>query len=58
MIELACIFTSGGIVLFYKAFSELKYDLVDDLIKKNLINERFSESSYLLDNYRIEWSRD
>jgi len=58
MIELACIFTTGGVVLFYKAFSTLRYDLVDDLIKKNLINERFSEQSYLLDNYRIEWIRD
>lgn len=43
MIELACIFTTGGVVLFHKEFSKLRYDLVDDLIKKNLINEKFSE---------------
>lgn len=58
MIELACIFTTGGIILFYKEFSAMRYDLVDNLIKKNLINERFSEQSYLLDNYRIMWNRD
>ncbi|EAR88546.1 signal recognition particle receptor subunit alpha (macronuclear) [Tetrahymena thermophila SB210] len=58
MIELACIFTTSGVILFYKAFSTLRYDLVDDLIKKNLINERFSEQSYLLDNYRVMWTRD
>ena len=55
MIELICIFTTRGVVLFYKAFSTLKSDLVDHLIKKNLINDRSSEKTYLIDNYRVLW---
>ena len=47
MIDLACIFTTGGVILFYKAFCTLKYDIVTDLITKNLINDRLDEKSYL-----------
>ncbi|EGR28659.1 signal recognition particle receptor, putative [Ichthyophthirius multifiliis] len=55
MIELICIFTTGGIILFQQQFSTLKSDLVDNLIKKNLINDRSSEKSYLYDSYRVMW---
>jgi hypothetical protein len=37
MIDLACIFTTGGVVLFCKAFCDLKFDILDKLIKKVLI---------------------
>ena len=40
MIDLACIFSTGGIILFYKAFCTLKTDIVSDLITRNLINDR------------------
>ncbi len=37
MIDLACIFTTGGVILFLKNFCALKFDVIDTLIKKVLI---------------------
>lgn len=37
MLDLACIFTTGGVILFYKAFFPMKIDVIDKLIKTILI---------------------
>ena len=55
MIELACIFTTGGVILFYKAFVTLKFDPIDVLIKKVLIQDRTGETSLHTDPYIIKW---
>ena len=56
MLELVAIFTTGGIMLFYKAFCVLKQDMIDILIKKILIQDRRGESSLLEEPYRIQWT--
>jgi signal recognition particle receptor subunit alpha len=56
MLELAAIFTTGGLLLFYKAFCTLKFDIIDKLIKKILIQDKSGEDSYFEDPYRIKWS--
>jgi hypothetical protein len=38
MIDLACIFTTGGVVLFYKSFCDIKFDIIDQLIRKVIIS--------------------
>jgi signal recognition particle receptor subunit alpha len=55
MLELACIFTTGGVVLFYKAFCTLTYDPIDVLIKKVLIQDKTAETAYFSDPYVIKW---
>ena len=37
MLDLAVIFTTGGILLFYKSLCPLKFDIIDKLIKNILI---------------------
>lgn len=55
MIDLACIFTTGGVILFYKAFCTMKFDVIDVLVKKVLIQDRVSETKYFVDPYNVKW---
>lgn len=55
MFDLVCIFTTGGVMLFYKAMCALKFDIVDYLIKNILIQEKNSESHYTADPYTAKW---
>ena len=55
MFDLVCIFTTGGVILFYKAFCVLKFDILDCLIKKVLLQEKQSESSYFVEPYVVKW---
>lgn len=55
MFDLVCIFTTGGVILFYKAFCVLKFDILDYLIKKILLQEKTSETSYSLEPYTVKW---
>jgi len=48
LIILVCIFLTGGVILFYKAFCVLKFDILDCLIKKVLLQVKTSENSYFL----------
>jgi signal recognition particle receptor subunit alpha len=56
MLDLACIFTTGGIVLFYKAFCEMKFDAIDLLIKKVLIQDKDSQIQYFVEPYIVKWN--
>lgn len=56
MLELVAIFTTGGIVLFYKAFALIKTDIIDCLIKKIMIQDRKAETSLLEEPFRLHWS--
>lgn len=55
MIDIACIFTTGGVILFYKAFVDLKFDPIDLFIKNILVNERTSETEYRCNPYMVKW---
>ena len=55
MFDLVCIFTTGGVILFYKAFCVLKFDILDCLIKKVLLQEKTSENSYFMEPYTVKW---
>lgn len=57
MIDLCCIFTTGGVILFYKAFCTLKTDLVETLIQRNLISDKAGDKSLYVDPHRIKWKR-
>ena len=57
MFDLVCIFTTGGVILFYKAFCALKFDIIDCLIKKVLLQEKTSEKSYLMEPYSVKWKK-
>ena len=57
MIDQACIFTTGGVQLFYKAFCDLKLDFINQFIKKTMVHQKFDNQSIKLNgqvfNYRI-----
>lgn len=55
MIDLACIFTTGGVVLFYKAFCTLKFDAIDLLVKKILVQDKAAETSSFMEPYMVKW---
>eukprot|EP01017_Pseudomicrothorax_dubius_P031412 TRINITY_DN4006_c0_g1_i1.p1 TRINITY_DN4006_c0_g1~~TRINITY_DN4006_c0_g1_i1.p1 ORF type:complete len:580 (+),score=194.09 TRINITY_DN4006_c0_g1_i1:106-1845(+) len=55
MIDLAAIFTTGGVLLFYRTFCTLKFDVLDSLVKKVLIQGKTSEASYFIDPYKVKW---
>jgi len=55
MIDYACIFTTGGVVLFFKAFCTLKFDALDTVIKKVLVQDKVSESKYFIEPYMVRW---
>jgi len=43
MFDFVCIFTTGGVVLWYKAFGDLKFPLLNMLIKNILLEEKTSQ---------------
>ena len=55
MIDLACVFTTGGVVLFYKTYCNLKFDAIDTLIKKVLVQDKAAESQLFLEPYMVKW---
>lgn len=57
MIDLVCIFTTGGVILFYKTLFTIKYDIVDIIIKKVLIHEKNTETTHLIDPYEVKWKK-
>ena len=40
MLNLEAIFTTSGVLLFYKAFDTLKFDILDCLIQNNLAKDK------------------
>lgn len=55
MIDMACIFTTGGVILFYKAFCTMKFDVLDILVKKVLIQDKTAENKYFVEPYNVKW---
>ena len=56
MLNLVAIFTTGGVLLFYKAFDSLKFDIIESLIQNQLLKEK-NEQSYFQDPYRVMFQR-
>ena len=69
MIDFACIFTSGGVILFQKAFCQLKvllflsnnvnfqFDIIELLISRSLVTDKSNDKSYFCEPYRITWKK-
>lgn len=55
MLDLACIFTTGGVILFCRTFCMLKFDVLDQLVKKVLIQDKTAESSFHANPYVVKW---
>ena len=55
MIDIACIFTTGGVMLFYEAFIKLEFDPIDLFIKDVLVQEKTSENKFRCDPYMVRW---
>lgn len=54
MLNLAAIFTTSGVLLFYKAFDTLKFDILDSLIQNNLAKDKNNQTIFI-DPYRVMW---
>ena len=55
MIDSACIFTTGGVVLYSKNFVDMKFDPIDVLIKKVLVHEKNAETQHFIEPYIVKW---
>ena len=56
MIDLFCIFTTTGLVLWSKSFCELKGTTINKLIKDVILVERTNEKVFYDDQYALKWS--
>jgi len=43
MFDFVCIFTTGGVVLWFKAFCDMKLDLLNMFIKNILLEEKTAQ---------------
>jgi len=55
MFDYFCIFTTGGVVLWYKAFVEMQFDLINQLIKDIMIEEKSAKSQFITKGNIIKW---
>jgi signal recognition particle receptor subunit alpha len=58
MLDLACIFTTGGVLLFCKTFCEMSLEVVNEFIFNILVQEKFNEKSYKSKNRIFLWRFD
>ena len=55
MFDFFCIFTTGGVVLWCKAFVEIRFDLINQLIKDIIIEEKSGLTQYTFKDYIIRF---
>lgn len=55
MFDFVCIFTTGGVVLWFKAFCDLKLDLLNIFIKNILLEEKTAQHQYNIAEYVLKW---
>lgn len=56
MIDLFCIFTTGGLILWYKTFVSMKFEgLINNLIKNILMDEKRNQEYYIQSGNVIRW---
>jgi signal recognition particle receptor subunit alpha len=58
MLDLACIFTTGGVILFWKVFCELGPDIVNEFIFNVLVQEKLHEKQWKIRNRVFIWKYD
>ena len=57
MIDYACVFTTGGVILFQMTFCPLRFDIIDKLIKTKLIKQRTADESLHVEPYMVKWTQ-
>lgn len=55
MFDYFCIFTTGGVVLWYKAFIDIKFDLINQLIKDIMIEEKTAKDQFIHKGSVVKW---
>lgn len=55
MFDFVCIFTTGGVILWCKAFCDLKLDILNIFIKNILLQEKSARTSYSYQDYMLKW---
>ena len=55
MFDFVCIFTTGGVVLWSKAFCEIKLDVLNTFIKNILLVEKTGQAQYNFAEYVLKW---
>jgi signal recognition particle receptor subunit alpha len=58
MLDLACIFTTGGVILFCKTFCEIGLDFVNEFIFNILVQEKLNEKQFKLKDRVFIWRYD
>ncbi len=55
MFDFVCIFTTGGVVLWYKTYCEVKFDILNVFIKDILIQEKSAKDQFNYQDYVLKW---
>ena len=55
MFDFVCIFTTGGVVLWFKAFCDMKLDLLNIFIKNILLEEKTAQHQFNFAEYVLKW---
>ena len=55
MLDLICIFSTGGAVLWWKAFCEVRTEFISQFIKDVLIEEKTGLQQYSRDECIVKW---
>lgn len=58
MLDLACIFTTGGVILFWKVFCELGPEIVNEFIFNVLVQEKLNEKQWKSKGRVFIWKYD
>ena len=55
MLDFVCVFTTGGVVLWYRSFCDLKFGLLNIFIKNILLEEKTAQTQYNYQDYVLKW---
>lgn len=55
MFDFVCIFTTGGVVLWSKAFCDIRLDIMNIFIKNILLEEKTAQSQYNYQDIVLKW---
>jgi signal recognition particle receptor subunit alpha len=55
MFEYVCIFTTGGVVLWCRAFCEMKLDILNAFIKNILLAQQTAKTQYNFGDCILKW---
>ena len=55
MIDFFCIFSTGGLILWFKQFATFNIDLINLLIRNILMDEKRNQDYYTVDGIIMRW---